>query len=172
MASSIRPAFATDAQAVASVLIQSRQRFLPFAPLRHADREVQVWIRDVLIPAGRVVVYERQCQVVGFLSTSETKACAWVDHLYVLPGFTGKEVGTQLLRHAHGLLPRPIRLYTFQQNTGARRFYGRHGYVEIAFTNGEDNEEACPDVLFELAALAPGTTCFGGPDGTEPMSGS
>lgn len=172
MASSIRPAFATDAQAVASVLIQSRQRFLHFAPLRRADREVRVWIRDVLIPAGRVVVYERQCQVVGFLSTSETKACGWIDHLYVLPGFTGKEVGTQLLRHAHGFLPRPIRLYTFQQNAGARRFYRRHGYVEIVFTNGEDNEEACPDVLFELAAPAPRTTSFGGSDGTEPMSGS
>jgi hypothetical protein len=75
-------------------------------------------------------------------------------------------------RHAHGLLPLPIRLYTFQQNTGARRFYGRHGYVEIAFINGEDNEEACPDVLFEFAAPARGTTCFGGPDGTESMSGS
>jgi len=172
VASSIRPAFATDAQAVANVLIQSRQRFLPFAPMRHADSQVQVWIRDVLLPTGRVVVCERQCQVVGFLSTSETKACAWVDHLYVLPGFTGNGVGTQLLRHAHGLLPRPIRLYTFQQNTGARRFYGRHGYAEIAFTDGADNEEACPDVLFELATPAPGTKCFGGPDGTAPMSGS
>ena len=30
----------------------------------------------------------------------------------------------------------PIRLYTFQANNGARRFYERHGFTPIAFGDG------------------------------------
>jgi hypothetical protein len=37
-------------------------------------------------------------------------------------------------------------------NAGARRFYERHGFSAIEFTDGSANEERCPDVLFELAA--------------------
>jgi len=43
----------------------------------------------------------------------------------------------------------PIRLYTFQANGGARRFYERHGFQPVAFSGGRDNEECCPDILFE-----------------------
>ena len=45
----------------------------------------------------------------------------------------------------------PIRLYTFQTNAGARRFYERYGFRAIRFTDGRANEEHCPDVLYELA---------------------
>jgi hypothetical protein len=48
----------------------------------------------------------------------------------------------------------PIRLYTFQANAGARRFYERHGFVPIEFTDGQANEERCPDVLYELRTIA------------------
>ena len=50
------------------------------------------------------------------------------------------------------ILPRPILLYTFQANAGARRFYERHGFRAIQFTDGRANEEHCPDVLYEFAA--------------------
>ena len=70
--------------------------------------------------------------------------------MYVQPGWTGVGVGKQLLDHAHQRLPHPIRLYTFQANAGARRFYERHGYQAIEFTDGQTNEERCPDVLYEL----------------------
>jgi GNAT superfamily N-acetyltransferase len=66
------------------------------------------------------------------------------------PRVLGKGIGSVLLAHAIGTLARPIRLYTFQQNVGARRFYERHGFLAIEFTEGEDNEEKCPDVLYEL----------------------
>lgn len=105
----IRSARPNDAEAVATVLIESRRAFLPFAP------------------------------------------SAWIDQLYVVPGWTGKGIGTKLLRHAHGVLPRPIRLYTFQENAGARRFYERNGYKAVKFTDGRGNEEKCPDVLYEHA---------------------
>jgi ribosomal protein S18 acetylase RimI-like enzyme len=46
-------------------------------------------------------------------------------------------------------LTSPIRLYTFQENDGARRFYERHGFRAIEFGDGSNNEENCPDVLYE-----------------------
>lgn len=64
----------------------------------------------------------------------------------------GQKIGSALLAHAIQTLAKPIRLYTFQQNTGARRFYERHGFHAIQFTEGEGNEEKCPDVLYELCA--------------------
>jgi GNAT superfamily N-acetyltransferase len=66
------------------------------------------------------------------------------------PGMVGHGVGSVLLAHAIETLALPIRLYTFQQNVGARRFYERHSFQAIQFTDGEDNEERCPDVLYEL----------------------
>jgi hypothetical protein len=45
--------------------------------------------------------------------------------------------------------PVAIRLYMFQANTGARRFHERRGYAAVQFTR-TDNEERCPDVLYEL----------------------
>jgi len=47
-------------------------------------------------------------------------------------------------------LPGPVRLWTFQQNTGSRRFYERHGFEPVRTTDGRDNEERCLDVLYEL----------------------
>jgi ribosomal protein S18 acetylase RimI-like enzyme len=141
-----------DADAVASVLIESRRAFVPFAPSAHPEHEVRAWVRDVLLPGHEVMVFERNGVVVAAMATSASAEATWIDQLYVLPGHTSQGIGSLLLRHAHGSLKRPIRLYTFQQNWAARRFYERHGYVAIEFTDGQANEERCPDVLFELAA--------------------
>ena len=141
-----------DASAVATVLIESRRTFLPFAPSAHPEHGVRQWVRDVLVPGGRVVVWKEYGDVVGVLATSEDEYFAWIDQLYLLPGFVGQGIGSKMLAHAHAVLHKPIRLYTFQQNEGARRFYERHGYKTIEFTDGQGNEEKCPDVLYELQA--------------------
>jgi GNAT superfamily N-acetyltransferase len=147
----LRHARPEDADAVASVLIESRRAFLPFAPSTHPEHEVRGWVRDVFIPGGSVVVWEEDGTVVGVLSTSADAEACWIDQLYVLPGHTAQGIGGRLLQFAHDSLELPIRLYTFQENSGARRFYERHGYRAIRFTDGQGNEEKCPDVLFELA---------------------
>jgi GNAT superfamily N-acetyltransferase len=67
-------------------------------------------------------------------------------------GFVGRGIGGLLLAHVMRTLPAPVRLYTFQANHGARRFYERYGFVAIAFTDGQANEERCPDVLYEHQA--------------------
>ena len=146
----LRPATAEDAWAVADALIQSRAEYLPFAPSAHQPDDIRTWVAHQLIPTGDVIVAQHQGHVIGVLATSRVHGVSWINQMYVQPGWVRLGVGTQLLEHAHQQLPRPIRLYTFQANVDARRFYERHGYQAIEFTDGQTNEERCPDVLYEL----------------------
>ncbi len=43
--------------------------------------------------------------------------------------------------------PSGLRLWTFQANHKARKFYEREEFVELRRTNG-DNEEGLPDILY------------------------
>jgi GNAT superfamily N-acetyltransferase len=58
---------------------------------------------------------------------------ALLDELYVIPDRRGQGIGTQLLRAAeHECLRRGARLLEINvdgEDTGARRFYERHGYT-------------------------------------------
>jgi len=152
MDTALRPAAPSDASAIAEVLVESRRAFLPFLPFAHPPHEVRRWVAEHLIAFGRVTVTEQDGKVVAVLATSEDEAQSWIDQLYVLPGYERRGLGSQLLEHAHAILPRPIRLYTFQANAGARQFYERFGYQVIKLTDGQLNEEKCPDVLYEIAA--------------------
>lgn len=145
----LRPARMADASAVADVYLASRKRFLPYAPLAHGDEEVRRWIAEDLIPEAEVSVAVIDGAVVGMMALARDEAAGWIDHLYLHPSTTGRGIGTRFVAQAKMQLDPPIRLYTFQANDGARRFYERHGFQAIAFGDGSDNEERCPDVLYE-----------------------
>lgn len=147
----LRAATAGDAAEVAEVILRSRDRFLPYAPMAHSPAEVRAWVRDWLIPSeGVVVACGTAGKVVGMLATSRADGAAWIDQLYVLPSHVGRGVGSSLLRQALRTCGRPVRLHTFQANVGARRFYEQHGFIPRSFTDGSENEERCPAVLMEL----------------------
>ncbi|MBC7807003.1 MAG: GNAT family N-acetyltransferase [Akkermansiaceae bacterium] len=148
----LRPATDDDAPAVADVYLASRRAYVPFAPLAHEDGDVRGWIRDVLISAGQVAIAEEAGRVVGMMALSRDDESGWIDHVYLLPGTTGRGIGSLFVTGAKAELGSPIRLYTFQENHGARRFYERHGFVAISFGDGSGNEEKCPDVLYEWRA--------------------
>ncbi len=145
----LRPAILVDADAVSDVYLTSRKRFLPFAPSAHSDSEVRRWMRERVIPGGGVIVASMDDVIVGMMALSKSETHGWIDQLYLHPDAVSKGIGTQLLLHAKSTLGSPIRLYTFQDNTGARRFYERHGFVDLEFGDGAKNEENCPDVLYE-----------------------
>ena len=147
----IRAAIFTQAMEIAEVLAESRAAFLPYAPLRHSLPEVTAWIEEQLFPSSSVTVAVEEEKIVAFLAASENAESSCIEQLDVRPGFEARGLGTQLLRSAHLRLKRPIRLFTFQQNEGARRFYERNGYHPVLFTDGQDNEEGCPDVLYQLS---------------------
>lgn len=150
----VRRAVVADSPAVTEVLCESRRQYLPYAPMAHTEDEVHEWLSEVLLPDGEVYVAESGHQAVAMLAISTKEKVGWIDHLYVRPHWTGQGIGVMLLNVAHARLKPPFRLYTFQANSGARRFYERHGYQAVSFTDGHDNEEQCPDVLYEWLGAA------------------
>jgi GNAT superfamily N-acetyltransferase len=146
----IRKATVEDDRDIIRVLRASRLASLPYAPPVHSEADDLEWARRSLIPSGGVTVAVVEGRIVGVMAVSRRQSCSWIDQLYIEPTLYRRRIGTQLLQTALASLERPIRLYTFQQNRPARRFYERHGFRPIQFTNGRDNEERCPDVLYEL----------------------
>lgn len=148
----LRPATAADAPRVANLLIDTRAAFMPYAPSAHPDEELREWVANHLVASGQVTVAQAQGRVIAAMATEPGDTAAWITQMAVDPAHVGRGIGSLLLAHALQSLARPIRLHTFQANAGARRFYERHGFVAIAFTDGHANEERCPDVLYELRA--------------------
>jgi GNAT superfamily N-acetyltransferase len=145
----VRPATYADALPIVDIIIASRAA-MPYAPLAHSETELHEWVTEVLIPSHGLIVAEHIGAVVGFAAVSHDGNFTWIDQMYLFPSHTGQGIGSKLLleiiRTAHG----PIRLFTFQENTQARRFYERHGFQPLLFSDGLGNEERCPDVLYEL----------------------
>jgi len=146
----LRSAVSADAAAIAQILIDVRSAFMPYAPLMHSAAEVHSWVAQILIPSGNTVIAELSGELVGVMTSARAPTCSWIDQMAVHPSHVGCGIGSVLLDHAFRVLPRPIRLYTFQANTGARRFYERRGFRAIQLTDGRANEEHCPDVLYEF----------------------
>ncbi|BCL74363.1 hypothetical protein JHS3_00990 [Jeongeupia sp. HS-3] len=145
----LRPASMDDAAAIGELYLASRKAFLPYAPLAHSDDAVRAWVRHLLLPAGGVTVAEVGGEICGFVNTAETDGILWVDQLYVRPASVGRQTGTALLNRVLAGATGPVRLHTFQANHGARRFYERFGFAAVAESDGADNEEGCPDLLYE-----------------------
>jgi GNAT superfamily N-acetyltransferase len=103
-------------------------------------------MRDVLVPerATWVVALERDGleTVVGFL----VLGAGWIEQLYLEPDHIGRHLGDHLMRLAKEQCPGGLQLWTFAVNAAARRFYARHGFVEVEHTDGAGNEEREPDV--------------------------
>jgi ribosomal protein S18 acetylase RimI-like enzyme len=146
----LRSALPGDTERIARILIEVRSAFMPYAPLAHAPHEVRDWVRAFLVPSGGSVVAELDDTVVGVMATEREELCSWITQMAVDPGHVGVGIGSALLEHAFRMLPSPIRLYTFQANHGARRFYERHGFRAMQLSDGSANEERCPDVLYEF----------------------
>jgi len=128
---------------------------MPFAASAHPDDDVRQWVRDTLIPAGGVTVALVDGAVAGVLALGPGRDPAWIEQLHVHPHHVARGIGRTLLAHALATLPLPVQLWTFQANHHARTFYERHGFVAIRFTDGADNEEHRPDVLYGLQRHGP-----------------
>jgi GNAT superfamily N-acetyltransferase len=149
----IRAATADDAAAVADVYLASFHATYDF-PLAHTDDEVRGWIRQVLVPAGGTwVAVDAAGDVVGMMAVEPGQAGepgepGELDQLYVRPDRLGEGIGRRLLEIAREQSQDGLRLYTFQVNARARRFYERNGFVAEWFGDGSANEERQPDVRY------------------------
>jgi GNAT superfamily N-acetyltransferase len=133
-----------DAEAVADLYLRARRAAYPTIPMTaHTDEEVRRWIAR-RIPRTEVWVAESEDgALVGLLVLDDD----WVDQLYVEPTLLGRAIGAELIGVAKRERPDGLRLWTFESNRGAQRFYERHGFRATQRTPG-DNEENAPDILY------------------------
>ena len=140
----VRQARTGEADTIADVFVPSF-RGLTFLPTLHTDDEIREWIRHQMFPSHEVWVAKVEDRVVGFAALSGDL----LGHLYVHPDEQGRGVGTGLLDVVKRERPSGFRLWVFQKNEGARRFYERHGCRLVELTDGSGNEEREPDALYE-----------------------
>jgi GNAT superfamily N-acetyltransferase len=138
-----------EAGVVAELWLRSRKASVPSnPPTIHDDDDVRNHFSTVVLPEHEVWVIDRTGA--GIVALLALKG-GWVEHLHVDPDWTGQGLGSVLVDLAKERCAAGLDLWTFQTNTGARRFYERHGFSAVAMTDG-DNEEGAPDVHYRWSA--------------------
>jgi GNAT superfamily N-acetyltransferase len=148
MAPVIRRGGRADAGAAADLYLRAREAALRAGSIPagvHDDEDVRGYFASHIVEDCELWVAEDAGALAGIL----VLAGEWVEQLYVDPELTGRGIGGELLAVARRERPDGLRLWTFASNTGAQRFYERHGFVEVRRTDGRENEERAPDVLYE-----------------------
>ncbi len=141
MTVTLRPARSLDAGATGDIL-HGFARENDWMPELYSAAETIAFCGQ-MIDKGWVTVAEQGGQVAGFLAVNGTE----VHCLYLSPAARNQGIGAQLLNSAKAGRGE-LALYAFQANTGACRFYERNGFVEVARSDGADNDEHLPDIRF------------------------
>jgi GNAT superfamily N-acetyltransferase len=144
------PSFAAECDAAAAIYLDSRRLALLGLREPRSGRATRAWFREVVFPRYAIRLAAVEGEIVGYAARDG----AWLMHLYVKPGWTGKGIGKALLdavvEEAGTRVP-VLRSRVFTRNAGARRFFERHGFAATAFGDGADNEEREPDAVCERA---------------------
>lgn len=138
----LRRAVPVDAPAIAALFRRVRRACLPYLPDLHTPAEDLAFFAGRVLPEQAVWVAEDEAGLLGFAAVTP----GWLNHLYVEPAAHGGGVGSALL--AAAAPEGEVRLWAFQRNARARRFYERRGFTVERLTDGADNEEREPDVLY------------------------
>ncbi|HMJ00175.1 MAG TPA: GNAT family N-acetyltransferase [Gaiellaceae bacterium] len=144
----IRPARDGEVDAIAELYARSQRRmtYLPPMPDEHIPlvagmigRHDELWLA------------EEEGRILGFVSIDHSQSDGWevLERLFVEPDVQNRGIGTALLEQAKALRPDGLVLWLFQKNTGAIRFYERHGFRLVKLTDGAENMEHEPDALYE-----------------------
>jgi putative acetyltransferase len=139
----IRRAATDDAPAIAALFRRSFGE-LAFLPTLHTPEEDQSFFGAV-VEEQEVWVWDEDGRILGFAALGD----AMLHHLYVEPAEQARGIGAALLAQAKSRREHGFRLWTFQRNANARRFYECRGFDVVEMTDGAGNEEREPDVLYE-----------------------
>ncbi|WP_329340370.1 GNAT family N-acetyltransferase [Streptomyces sp. NBC_00663] len=144
----IRRATAPDAAATADVWLRSFAAALPSVVRPRSDDEVREYFRDVVVPLRETWVAETtdpgNREIVGVMVLNGDL----LSQLYLAPDRRGHGIGDRFVALAKERGPQGLHLWTFQVNKPAHRFYERHGFVAVEYTDGSGNEEREPDVRY------------------------
>ncbi|MBB3040315.1 GNAT family N-acetyltransferase [Nocardioides soli] len=149
----LRRAEPEDAEALADLYSAARVAAVPqMPPALHTNAEDRQWMAGQLARVDHEGwLAEHDGRVIGYALITPT----WLDHLFVHPEHLGSGTGAVLLDLVKSLRPDGFALWVFESNEGARRFYARHGLVELERTDGSGNEERAPDVRMAWPGAEP-----------------
>jgi GNAT superfamily N-acetyltransferase len=142
----LRRAAAPDARAAADVWLSSFAAALPTVVSPRSADEVRGYFRDVVVPFRETWVADAGGGhgIVGVMVLADDE----LSQLYLAPDWRGRGLGDRFVSLAKERSPLGLTLWTFQVNRPAHRFYERHGFVAVEYTDGGGNEEREPDVRY------------------------
>jgi GNAT superfamily N-acetyltransferase len=145
---SLRRANLDDMPALARLHRHTVSVSLPFVPHLHTPEEDAWWFGERLFALNEIWLAEAADGPDGYVAFRAD----FIEHLFVRPEKQGAGLGVTLLGMARENAAE-LTLWTFQQNLRARRFYERQGFRSIRMTDGADNEEKLPDVLYRWSRI-------------------
>jgi GNAT superfamily N-acetyltransferase len=142
VAISLRRLALEDMDHAARILRTSFDDRYPWLIGLHTPEEDRDYFREQVFSSCEIwgAVDEHMVGIIAFRQ-------GWIDQLYVLPRYQGQGVGSALLKLAKAA-PDNLQLWTFQKNASAREFYEARGFEAIKKTDGSENEEREPDILY------------------------
>jgi ribosomal protein S18 acetylase RimI-like enzyme len=109
----------------------------------HPVAEQAAYLREKVVPHHRVrVVLDDSGRVVAFLAANEET----IAHLYVHVDHQRRGIGSRLVELAKRESGGSLRLFTFESNVVAQRFYERHGFRVV--NRGFEPEWRLPDLEY------------------------
>ena len=96
-----------------------------------------------LLEHTRVTMIHNSSGVVGFLALEKHI----IQALYIKKDFQGFGFGQAAIKFAQKQF-KELRLWVFQSNIGAQKFYQRLGFQIVEKSDGEDNDYRLPDVFY------------------------
>lgn len=144
MSPPLRPARSTDAGKTAAIL-ERHYRDNPWIPNPPGGVEL-IDCCATMIDRGWVTIAQGAGRVAGFIARDG----AQIHALYVAEGFARRGLGRLLLSHAKEQAP-ALALRTLRDNTGARRFYNREGFVQSGVP-GICTDTGLPDIPYAWQA--------------------
>ncbi|MET0606909.1 MAG: GNAT family N-acetyltransferase [Beijerinckiaceae bacterium] len=138
-----------DADIVAHIHRVAFDERMPWLKGLHTPDEDVAYFSDQVFHGCEVWGARLAVELVGFIAFRD----GWIEHLYVLPTAQKRGAGGSLLKLAQEKFS-ALKLWTFQRNDGARRFYENRGFVALRETDGVGNAEKEPDVLYGWERVA------------------
>lgn len=138
----LRPPRPEEGETLARLFTASRQ-LLDFLPALHTPEEDIGYITTRVLPNYRITVAELDGVIAGYMADEPNE----VQQLYLDPRFLRQGIGTALIHDAKSRNAW-LELWCFAENHRGRAFYARHGFVEIARSDGATNEEGAADIRF------------------------
>ena len=137
----LRNAGISEIETIVDLFARSRAAALPFLPILHS-RDEDIAFFSGYIAKGQMILAETEGKIAGFMAETP----GWIEQLYLDPAQRRRGIGRELVEHAKSGQA-DLRLWCFEDNIAARRFYQAQGFAEQRRTAGE-NEAELPDILF------------------------